>query len=325
MNDTPETQTTNIDPVRQALRKYVENFYDFQERRLQAQGRTLPKAKSAKIVLHEEDMLRLQEHVKELASAEKHALSNVAYALKRIPFYMNVLSDKVRYRGLGPTMAGVILSSFDIHREEMVSQLWSFAGLAPVPCFRCSKCKGELVTRKNAKGYFHVEDWYFSNNGCGENTKDRNSSVDESEAYLNSKSAHPVKGEKLHYNKWLRAKLCGVLGGCLIKSKSPWSKFYYDYKNRKMQEGWGRSDNHRHKAAIRYMIKMLLLDIWKEWRAHEGLSVRPSYQEQYLNHTHHASPQLKAYDIETTMEDLVVDEELALAEKDISELTISTE
>lgn len=302
----------DLKQTQNALRKYVENFYDFQERRIQAQGRTTPKAKDAPIILHEIDLVRLERHVKELAAAEKNALADVAFGLKRMPFYKDVLSDKKRYRGLGPTMAGVILSSFDIHREEMVSQLWSFAGLAPVPCYRCANCQGEVVPLPDG-GYTHVKDWSWKKYGC------RLGDSIVQAVYQSGKSMKPVKGEKISYNKWLRAKLCGVLGGCLLKSGSPWAKFYYDYKNRKTNDKWGRSDNHRHKAAIRYMIKMLLLDIWKEWRAYEGLPVRPPYQEEYLGHKHHAGKS-DGYGIESSVENMAVDEELELAEKGIDNL-----
>ena len=37
---------------------------------------------------------------------------------------------------------------------------------------------------------------------------------------------------------------------------------------------------------MRFMIKMLLLDIWKGWRESEGLPVRPSYHEEKLGHKH---------------------------------------
>jgi len=95
-----------------------------------------------------------------------------------------------------------------------------------------------------------------------------------------------TKGEKAPYNKWLRTKLCGVLGASFLKSKSPYSEFYYDYKNRWVSAEKGKSDMHRHKAATRYMIKMFLIDLYVFWRTLEGLPVRPPYQEEYLGHKH---------------------------------------
>jgi hypothetical protein len=76
----------------------------------------------------------------------------------------------------------------------------------------------------------------------------------------------------------------------MLKLGSPWKKQYDDYKHRKATAGWGKSDAHRHAAAIRYMIKMLLLDIHKEWRTHLGLPVRPSYHEEYQGHVHSGAP-----------------------------------
>ena len=65
-----------------------------------------------------------------------------------------------------------------------------------------------------------------------------------------------------------------------------YAKFFYDYRNRLKSEGWGKSDGHRKNAAIRYMVKMFLLDLYKEWRTLEGLPVREPYAEEYLGKRH---------------------------------------
>jgi hypothetical protein len=120
--------------------------------------------------------------------------------------------------------------------------------------------------------------------------------LSELNTYESGKTMKPTKGEKLPYNAWLRSKLIGAIGAAVNKncaeSKKPsegllaWQKIYVDYKHRKLTQGWGVSDGHRHNAAIRYMVKMMLLEIWKAWRAFEGLVVRPSYQEEKLGHVH---------------------------------------
>lgn len=61
---------------------------------------------------------------------------------------------------------------------------------------------------------------------------------------------------------------------------TPWRKMIDDYKHRKETQGWGCSPGHRQKAAVRYAVKMLLLEVWKAWREFEGLPVRPSYHEE---------------------------------------------
>jgi hypothetical protein len=52
---------------------------------------------------------------------------------------------------------------------------------------------------------------------------------------------------------------------------------------------WGRSDAHRHNAALRYMCKMFLTELYVKWRTIEGLSVRAPYAEEYLGRVHHTS------------------------------------
>lgn len=106
-----------------------------------------------------------------------------------------------------------------------------------------------------------------------------------------------VKGQKCPYNQFLRAKLCGVLGSSFLKSNSPYREYYDNKKHRLESMDWGMASKnptdknrpkagHQHKAAIRYMIKMFLKDLYVAWRTIEGLPVREPYQEQYLGHKH---------------------------------------
>ena len=283
-----------------ALKRKVRIFYDLQRLRLQTAGRAAAKPKTEdedappetvkpapndkrpRIELHPADLAVLERRAKELEHAEKHALADVAEHLATIGFYRDVLSDKARYRGIGPTMAGVILAEFDIYRLETPSQMWAFAGLRPIDAQRCTKCHAVVV--KNADGFIaHTS----KKTACkGEPVPS---------VYASGKAQKPTRGEKLPYNAFLRAKLCGVLGAVLLKLNpsvpltgevSPWRKCYDDYKHRKQSEGWGTSDAHRHAAAIRYMVKMLLADIWTKWRTYEKLPVRPSYHEEKLGHKH---------------------------------------
>lgn len=49
---------------------------------------------------------------------------------------------------------------------------------------------------------------------------------------------------------------------------------------------WGRSKQHRHMAAMRYMVKMFLRSLHIKWRSLENLPIRQSYEEQYLGMKH---------------------------------------
>lgn len=268
-----------------ALLRKTKIFYDLQRLRLQTGGRTLERAKENEIQLNEVDLAILGQRMDELHTAEKHALKDVENHLNTMPFYRDILSDKVRYRGIGPTMAGVIMSAFDIFREETPSQMWAFAGLRPMPAMRCKQCHAVVEPSDEVQGdYVHKATRSRGPRKPGEDAKEvlpkclnafRRIMTDGT--YVSGQTQRPQKNQKLPYNSFLRSKLCGVLGPVMLKLNSPWRKFYDDYKHRKTTDGWGQSDMHRHNAAIRYLIKMLLQDIWLEWRKYEGLPIREPY------------------------------------------------
>ncbi len=273
---------------RAALRRKVEMFYDLQRLRIQSAGRTYERADGTSIQLHEVDVAILERRAKDLESAERAALRDVQEHLDTITFYRKVLSDKVRYRGIGPTMAGVILSSFAIEREDTVSKMWAFAGLRPMPAHRCRSCHSVVETDKEG-AFLHIKERArtVAPPKPGEAPVAKLPKCPKAAAvlgladvYESAQAQRPTKGEKLAYNSFLRTKLVGVLAPVMLKVGSPWKKHYSDYKTRKATAGWGKSDGHRHQASMRYMIKMLLLDIWTEWRTCEGLPVRPSYHEE---------------------------------------------
>lgn len=276
-----------------ALNRKVKMFYDLQRLRIQAAGRGLKKGDENPIQLHEHDVYVLNSRAESLHAAEKAALRDIDDHLKTIPFYVNVLSDKDRYRGIGPTMAGVILSSFDIYREDTASKMWSFCGLAPVEARRCKACftlvemVDSTINEPELKRlYKHVVARAPLRPKADAPTPAEPKlkcpyppTIAFNVTVASAKAMRPTKGEKLPYNAFLKTKLVGVLGPVMLKVGSPWRKQYDDFKNRwaSASPPKGRNDGHRHQAAIRYMIKMLLLDIWREWRTALELPVREAY------------------------------------------------
>jgi len=93
----------------------------------------------------------------------------------------------------------------------------------------------------------------------------------------NGKADRPEKNKKRCYNSFVKSKLLDGLGKKFLIDKNEYSKYYYEYKERKEKEGWGNNKMHRHRAAIRYMIKMFLIDVYKIWREIEGLPIREKY------------------------------------------------
>jgi len=263
-----------VEQRRLALRKKVRIFYDLQRLRMQVEGRTTEKAKGAEIQLHAGDIQILGARSLEMETAEKNALKDIEDHLKETPFYVSVLSDKTVYRGIGPTMAGVILSEFDINRADTVSDFWKYAGLAPIPAMRCKACQA-LVKSEDSDGAIS-----YSHRGALTEKKCTVKQLTSEQLFESGESMRPTKGEKLPYNAFLKMKLIGVLAPVLLKVSSPWTKQYYDYKHRKQTQNWGMSDGHRHNAAMRYMIKIMLMKIHLDWRNFENLPIRASYHEE---------------------------------------------
>jgi hypothetical protein len=259
---------------RAALRRKVRIFYDLQRLRIQTAGRTLDRATD--IELHKVDVAILDARASNLKDAEDEALKDISAHLSTMPAYTQILSKKPDWKGIGPTLAGVLLSEIDITRCDTVSALWRYAGLAPQPCKRCKKCRDTVVSSAGDT-YKHE---YNRKEKCSVKM------LTKADVYESARAEKPMKGEKLHYNKFFKTKMVGVMGTCLLKSNSPWRKFYDDYKHRLVSADKGMSDGHRANMATRYMVKMLLQELWKQWRTLEGLPVREPYQEQYLGHAH---------------------------------------
>jgi hypothetical protein len=202
---------------RAALKRKVGIFYDLQRLRLQTAGRTYKRADGTEIQLHEVDVAVLERRTKELHLAETHALRDVEDHLKTIDFYNKVLSDKTRYKGIGPTMAGVILSSFDIRREDTASKMWAFAGLRPMLARRCKLCHSVL---ESDGGFFkHRKERARGPAKPGVENEPKlpkclkaATPIPSSDTYESGQAQRPTKGERLPYNAFLRSKLCGVLG-----------------------------------------------------------------------------------------------------------------
>jgi hypothetical protein len=225
-----------------ALRLAVKAFYDFQDMRTRMGNRIKIKRDGENQIIPEEQQegWKITQRDKDffagiygvMSNQEKVIEKQVKKMLKDFPIYTEWLEG---VKGVGPMMAAVIISEYDIHIATTVSKLWAFTGLAP--------------GRDRLK-----------------------------------------KGEKAPFNKWLRTKMCGVLGSSFLKCNSPYRKFYDDEKHRlENEERWkDETPMHRHRAANRKMIKAFLKDLYVNWRTIEGLPVRKPYQEEYLGHTHAA-------------------------------------
>jgi len=245
-----------------SLKINVRAYYDTQRRRVALDGQLGIKKNgdAKKNTPHRDEawLVLLMSIRDELTKTEKRLEKEMLNEVKHHPLWKGFLEN---VKGVGPVTTGLILTEFDINKPRP-SNFISFAGCAP-----------------------------------GKDKK--------------------VKGEKCPYNQFLRSKLCGVLGSSFLRCKSvPYSGYYYDKKMsyehsyREIEERLKKKDRkkkkykgqtvrtvkwkdaypgHLHDAAIRYMIKMFLVDLHIAWREIEGLEVSRPYAEEKLYRKHHAA------------------------------------
>jgi hypothetical protein len=193
----------------------------------------------------------LQQYL-DLEENETRHFRNLGKILPEFPIFVQFL-DQVK--GIGPAMAGVIISEIDIHRALYPSSLYQYAGLG---------CESDGKGTSKRKEHLHQIEY-------------------------TDKDGKPATRLGIRYNPFLKTKLMGVLANSFIKqADSPYRKHYDDYKHRlEHRPDWANTTKgHRHMAACRWMIKRFLSDLYKHWRALEGLPVHPPYSEAKLGIVH---------------------------------------
>ena len=188
---------------------------------------------------------------------ETKSFNQLKKVLKIYPIYTQFLEE---IYGIGHTMAGVIISEIDIHKAKYPSSIWAYAGLDVAS-------DGQGRSRKKE----HLTDQAYIDKDGKEQTK---------------------KG--ITFNPFLKTKLVGVLGSSFIKQsaeKCKYRKIYDDYKNRleNHPNHIEKSKGHRHNMAVRYMVKMFIVDLYNAWRTMEGLEVYPPYHEAKLGLKHQSN------------------------------------
>ena len=190
----------------------------------------------------------------DLESEEARHFARLGSILRDYPIF-TVFLDKVK--GIGPAMAGVIVSEINISKAKYPSSLWAYAGLDVA-------ADGQGRSRKKE----HLVERDYTD-----------------------KDGKPAKRVGITFNPFLKTKLTGVLASSFLRSgNEQYAKVYNDYKHRlENHEKWKeRSKGHRHNAAMRYMVKQFLVDLYRAWRPLEGLVVAPDYNEAKLGHRHAA-------------------------------------
>jgi hypothetical protein len=157
---------------------------------------------------------------------------------------------------VGPMMAGICISEFNIFKARHVSSFYKYAGLDVV----LKEENGEII-------------------GEGRSVKREHMVKVE---YVNKKGENATR-DSLTYNPFLKSKLVGVLGGSLMRKVSPYRKDYDGYLFRLQNSPKYSGDtkelkSRRQNMARRYIVKCFLRDLWVAWRTLEGLEVTEPYE-----------------------------------------------
>lgn len=249
-----------------AMKMLVRTFYDLQSIRMSFGNRISKAGKLTNTITGAvED--KLLGYFDEITATEKKVLKDISTELKNHPIWTEYL---IHIKGIGPTMAGALVSEIgNILRFATVSKLWMYCGY------------GLRLAEKNGFAIQQLR-----------------------------------KGEKITWNPLLKAKL-HILGESLLKQNNPrYRKIYDEYKHRISNmpcskapvdhlnneekakpnreevlkaklDAFGCTKGHRHAKALRYMIKIFLIDLYATWWKLEGQTPRPPYQEEKLGHVHH--------------------------------------
>ena len=120
------------DEVRNSIKTLTRSFYDYQRERLGLDGRLgLKKDGDVKKNSPEVDPLllaTLYARREDVFAQEEQIAKDLAKEVHKHPLWKAFLAE---VKGCGEQVAAVIISEFDIHKAPTVSNLWSFAGLAP--------------------------------------------------------------------------------------------------------------------------------------------------------------------------------------------------
>lgn len=289
------------------------------------------------------ELILVHQYMDLLASEQKH-FKQLESILDDYPIYTEFLTH---ISGVGPAMAGIIISEIDIHKATYSSSLWMYAGLDTVTIGKYKNDKGEdkIVPAWRIESHFKESTSEYLAEGkypvtfVNEGRSRKEHSLVERE-YTKADGSVDTR-RSITFNPWLKTKLIGVLGGAFLKASKitvngkrtggakrlalainegfqgdkkdlaqvdaylgmrgyivknesgKYNKIYYDYKNRLDNNPVhdGKSAGHKHNMAVRYSVKMFLLDLFIAWRTLEGLPVPASYAEAKLGLKHgEASP-----------------------------------
>lgn len=204
------------------------------------------------------ELLLMNQYVRQIHE-EEQVFKDIKVFLEKFPIWTEFMQD---IPGIGPAIAGIIISEIDISKAKYASSLHKYCGL----------------------------DVVITDDGTGEaRGRKKHHLVDST--YIDSEGHEQTK-KGLSYKPFLKTKLLGVLAGSFLKAgasdKNKYEKCYRNYKHRILNDPRHKEKTKAHinNMALRYAVKMFIIDLYAKWRELEGLEVFPPYHEAKLGLKH---------------------------------------
>jgi len=232
-----------------------------------------------KVIRNYEAALLISAYVQSVDN-EDRINAALADVLKGHPLWEACQMNKGTFYGIGPKVIAVLVAYIDIEKAINVSKIVKYAGLDVV----INPETGEGEGRGRYKHHL-VPKTYTKADG------------------------EVVETMGISYNPYLKKILLGVCAVNMIKLGAPSSlnrntpsiyyTYYQNYKHRiKTREDVKsaadpeykrRTDRHIDFMARRFMIKFMLLNVYRAWRSALGLPVYKTYAEEMIHMQHHQS------------------------------------
>jgi hypothetical protein len=175
--------------------------------------------------------------------------------------------------GIGPVLAGRLLSRLDIHRAPSPASFWAYCGLATVPgvvyrCLDCGQRIAGVAGLREAPPHRRPD-----GTTCPATSVDRlfGSSVRVAQP-------RPKRGESRGYDAHARH-ACYLIGLSFVRKGAAYKAIYAEQHTRISARHAEWPLKRIQLAAQRAIVKRFLTDLWLEWRRLEALPIVPAYSE----------------------------------------------
>ena len=274
--------------VKEMITQQVRFLYDVQRLRI-ASGQRALKLPEQRLSTRDQKYFKWLNET--LDDMETKTTQMVGRNLKGIPIWDEWLSG---VKGVGPRMGGLLVAETHIEKCDTISKLWAWYGLAvkdgkaqvrikgakanfnPWRKSKVLKILGESLIKQGDKyyelycNYKNRKETQMVNpcmccNGTGKAKRTEEHQDGNEVVTFDTDVVEYVKVKT--ETKLVTCWNCNGTGG-----PAP----------------WGCSKMHRHNAAMRYMVKQFLADLWIAWRHLEGLPITQSYAQRFMPEMHPA-------------------------------------